>query len=353
MNALRAAMCSAASRRTHERGHQEDHRQFRGPRDAGPTCGAEPRNAHTGTPRSRNRHPSQAAAASRRVGLRRLRRCWLAIVLYERLQRTLHSAGAYAATIARPITDRLQGEGWRGNRALWGLVPTTANHWVQINEATSDQAAAGLDYLRSVLATWNARRAEAEQVSDRMLNATDMPTAAEYAVALHTADMLAFTGAKLDMLYAGIMHSMPVYRLYPATPEREAIALWWPWGRPPPLVDGGPAKPPKPRKKILDPSIITAARPQDVVREVMQRTGINRTTAQHLTAPMRIGMRMARRRKAEALLRQGVTKAEVARSVGLSPSRLSAMFKGQTFRTKNALLNRDLTDDEDEDEDYK
>jgi len=232
-------------------------------------------------------------------------------------------------------------------------VPTTANQWVQINEATSDQAAAALNYLRSVLATWDVRRPEAEQVSDRMLNATDMPTAAEYAVALHTADMLAFTGAKLDMLYAGIMHSMPVYRLYPATPEREAIALWWPWGRPPPLVDGGPAKPPKPRKKILDPSIITAARPQDVVREVMQRTGINRTTAQHLTAPMRIGMRMARRRKAEALLRQGVTKAEVARSVGLSPSRLSAMFKGQTFRTKNALLNRDLTDDEDEDEDYK
>jgi hypothetical protein len=50
-----------------------------------------------------------------------------------------------------------------------------------------------------------------------------MPTAAEYAVALHTADMLAFTGAKLYMLYAGIMHSMPVYRLYPATSEHEAI----------------------------------------------------------------------------------------------------------------------------------
>ena len=165
--------------------------------------------------------------------------------------------------------------------------------------------------------------------------------------------MLAFTGEKLTTLFAGIMHSMPIYRLHPATSEHEAIQLWWPWGRPSPLVDGGPAKPPKPRKKVLDPSIITTARPQDVVREVMQRTGINRTTAQHLTAPMRIGMRMARRRKAEALLRQGVTKAEVARSVGLSPSRISAMFKGQTFRTKNALLNRDLTDDEDEDEDYK
>jgi helix-turn-helix protein len=80
-----------------------------------------------------------------------------------------------------------------------------------------------------------------------------------------------------------------------------------------------------------------------VVREVLERTGINRTTAQRLTAPMRIGMRLARRRKAEALLRQGVTKAEVARSVGLSPSGISAMFKGQTFPTKKALSNGDGT----------
>jgi hypothetical protein len=80
-----------------------------------------------------------------------------------------------------------------------------------------------------------------------------------------------------------------------------------------------------------------------VVREVLERTGINRTTAQRLTAPMRIGMRLARRRKAEALLRQGVTKAEVARSVGLSPSGISAMFKGQTFPAKKALSNGDGT----------
>jgi hypothetical protein len=99
-----------------------------------------------------------------------------------------------------------------------------------------------------------------------------MPTAAEYAEALHTADMLAFIGEKLTTLYAGIMLSMPVYRIYTATSERDAIELWWPWGRPPPLVDGGPAKPLKPRKKVLDPSIITATRPQDVVREVMRRT---------------------------------------------------------------------------------
>ena len=92
--------------------------------------------------------------------------------------------------------------------------------------------------------------------------------------------MLAFIGEKLTTLYAAIMHSMPIYRLHPATSEREAIELWWPWGCPPPLVDGGPARPSKPRKKVLDPRIITATWPQDVVREVMQRTSINRTTAQ-------------------------------------------------------------------------
>lgn len=155
--------------------------------------------------------------------------------------------------------------------------------------AIPDEAATALDYLRFVLGSWNARRPEAEQVADCVVKATNMPTAAEYAVALHTADMLAFMGAKLDMLYAGMMHSMPVYRLYPATPEREAVELWWRWGRPPPLVDGGPARLSKARKKVLDPRIITATRPQDVVREVMQRTGINRTTVQHLTAPIRIG----------------------------------------------------------------
>ena len=41
-----------------------------------------------------------------------------------------------------------------------------------------------------------------------------------------------------------------------------------------------PSEPSKARKKVLDPRIITATRPQDVVREVMQRTSINRTTAQ-------------------------------------------------------------------------
>lgn len=141
--------------------------------------------------------------------------------------------------------------------------------------------------------------------------------------------MLCFVGEKLTSLYAGIMFSMPVYRLYPATSEAEAIGLWWPWGRPAPLIDGPPPRPPKQRKLVLDPTLITAARPQDVVREVIQKTGINRTTAQRMTAPLRRTMRLQRRFEAERLLRQGHTKAEVARIVGLSPSRISALFKGE------------------------
>jgi hypothetical protein len=260
----------------------------------------------------------------------------------RQVQSVLHTADAAAATIARPITERLHKEDmWRGNGALWAIVPASNREWVRIIEAGSDQIAGALDFLRAQWETSHSGYGQATDVSHRLVARDRMPTAAEYAEALHTADMLAFIGEKLTTLYAAIMHSMPVYRLHPATSEREAIELWWPWGRPPPLVDGGPARPSKARKKVLDPRIITATRPQDVVREVMQRTGINRTTAQHLTALLRIGMRLARQRKAEALLRQGVAKAVVARSVGLSPSRISAMFKGQTFPTKTALPNSD------------
>ncbi len=158
--------------------------------------------------------------------------------------------------------------------------------------------------------------------------------------------MLAFTSAKLDMLYAGIMHSMPIYRMYPATSEREALELWWPWGRAIPLVDGGPAKAPRPRKTTLDPSIITATRPGDVVKQVMAETGMNRITAQRLTGSLRRNLRQQQRKKAEAMLRKGATRAAVAKAVGLSASRISAMFKGQTFKppasqlspTESALL---------------
>jgi hypothetical protein len=146
-------------------------------------------------------------------------------------------------------------------------------------------------------------------------------------------------------LYAGIMHTMPIYRLYPATSEHEAISLWWAWGRPAPLLDGQPPRPPKPRKQVLDPSLITATRPQDVVREVMQKTGINRTTAARLTARMRAQMRSRRYVMAEMLLRRGKTKAAVAAEVGLSPSRISALFKGP--RRAVAI---DPDDEEDEEE---
>jgi hypothetical protein len=56
-----------------------------------------------------------------------------------------------------------------------------------------------------------------------------------------------------------------------------------------------------------------------------------------MTAKLRAGMRVERRNKALALLRQGKARAEVAREVGLSPSRISAMFKGQTFPTRKGL----------------
>jgi hypothetical protein len=271
----------------------------------------------------------------------------------RQLRSVLHTADAAADTIARPITERLHKEHmWRGNGALWANVPTSASDWVTIIEAGPNQILGSLDFLRAQWTTWHNRHTQATDVSHRLAVRDKMPTAAEYAEALHTADILAFIGEKLTALYAAIMHAMPVYRLYPATPEAEAIALWWPWGRPPPLVDGGPAKPSKSRKKVLDPRIITATRPQDVVREVVQQTGVNRTTAQRMTAKLRAGMRAERHAKALALLRQGQARAEVARIVGLSPSRISAMFKGQTFPSKKAVSKGDgiATDIWDEDE---
>lgn len=144
--------------------------------------------------------------------------------------------------------------------------------------------------------------------------------------------MLVFASEKLLSLYSGIIYSMPIYRLYPTTAEAEAIALWWPWGRPAPLlIDGSPPRPPKPHKQTLDPALITATRPQDIVREVTQKTGINRTMAQKMTAAIRAQMRNKRNNEVEYLLHQGLGKSEVARPVGLSPSRISAMFPGKEW----------------------
>jgi hypothetical protein len=126
----------------------------------------------------------------------------------------------------------------------------------------------------------------------------------------------------------------------PATSEREAIELWWPWGRPIPLADGGPPKVPNQRKAVLDPSTITRRARGDVVKQVMAQTGMNRITAQRLTAAMRRKMRVPQRHKAEEMLRKGETRAAVAKAVGLSASRISAMFKGKTFkpRSKRPLI---------------
>lgn len=277
-----------------------------------------------------------------------------ATTLYLRLSTKLQVVESNARALARPIT--LHGD-LRGShedvansivRAFWTPVPTTAEEWVPVVEATSEQAAAALDYLRATLATWDARRPVAAGILER-LGKREAPTAAEYAAAVHIADMLVFTSEKLLTLYAGLMHSMPIYRLYPTISEREAIALWWPWGQPAPLVDRVPPRPPKPRKQQLDPSIITAKRPQDVVREVIEKTGINRTTAQRMTAPMRKQMRWERQWQARQLLMEGLTKAEVARRVGLSPSRISALFKGKRFSdtsSRVALLAAAFRDDE-------
>jgi hypothetical protein len=254
--------------------------------------------------------------------------------LHRHLHEALETAKNHAAVIARPITTRLQGKGWRDNAVLWAMVPTAAARWVEIIEATPDQVIAALDYLRTDWASWQERRPIADRAANR-LGTAKPPSAGEYAEAMHIAEMLAFTGEKLSMLYGGIMHSVPIYRLYPAISEREAIAAWWPWGRAVPLMDGAPPRPPRQRKQTLDPAIITATRPQDVVRQVIELTGMNRTTAQRLTANLRARMRSQRQHEAETLLRKGMTKAEVARTVGLSPSRISAMFKGKHLQVRS------------------
>jgi hypothetical protein len=254
--------------------------------------------------------------------------------LKHHLMMVLHRAEDTAKVIAWPITNCLQREGWRGNVVLWARVPTGAGKWAEIIEATSDQVMGSLDYLRATLTTWTGRRPFADDVAARLFPPHRLPTAAEYAKAIHIADMLAFTSAKLSWLYAGIMHSMPIYRMHPSVSEREAIELWWPWGRAVPLVDGAPAKAPPPRKAMLDPSTITATRPTDVVKQVIAQTGMNRTTAQRLTVNLRRGLRQERKNKVEAMLCEGATRAAVAKAVGLSASRVSAMFKGQTFPTK-------------------
>jgi hypothetical protein len=50
-----------------------------------------------------------------------------------------------------------------------------------------------------------------------------MQTALEYAEAIYIVEMFVFIAMKLVTVYAGVMHSMPIY---PATSELEAITLW-------------------------------------------------------------------------------------------------------------------------------
>jgi hypothetical protein len=250
--------------------------------------------------------------------------------LRDHLSLRLNEADRLAVQLARPIAQHganlSRGDHTVANElvaAFATALPLAGEQWVRLSIATPDEVITALNRLRTQWATWSAHRpAVAETVAG--LNTADLPTAAAYAVALHIAEMLCFVGEKLTSLYAGIMFSMPIYRLYPATPEAEAIGLWWPWGRQAPLIAGPPPRPPK---AVLDPTLITTKRPQDIVREVMQKTGINRTTAQAMTADLRRQLRSQRQVQAAMLLAQGITKAEVARRVGLSPSRISALFK--------------------------
>jgi hypothetical protein len=232
--------------------------------------------------------------------------------------------------IERPIPERVAAgrEAWRGNNNFWTMIPVSDTTWRAVIDATPDAVIVALDLLRADHATWQARRAMAHDVQDRIERREDMPGADEYAQAVTIADRLVFTAGKLSRLYLAMLHSMPVWRVYPATPERDAVALWWPWGREPMLMDAAPPRRVVARR-IIDPATITATRPSDVVKEVMRQNGIDRTTAQRLTAALRAKMRDERQRKAERLLAKGVPKAHVAREVGLSPSRISAMFKDQ------------------------
>ena len=271
--------------------------------------------------------------------------------LHSYLSGRLVEAESNARSLAKPMTQHAQMRRDDPLKAaqlimrICAVVPTEAGSWVRIAEATPEQILASLDYLRSTLATWDERLPGAIRVANRLALdgdklPPDPPSAAEYSQAVHIVDMVICASTKLLALYTAIMMSMPIYRLYPATSEAEAIELWWPWGRPPPLVDGPPPRPLKPRKVVIDPSIITAPKPQDVVREVMAKTGINRTTAQRMTASMRAEMRRQRYFKARRLLSEGKTKADVAKAVGLSPSRISAMFKHEMNSIKATLKAR-------------
>lgn len=255
--------------------------------------------------------------------------------LQARLHARLHDAEAAAQIAARPITACLRVTRWGTNDALQTVVPDGAR-WASLIALSPAGAIAALDHLRVTLAQWTARREFADGI-ERRLDSPGSVTAAEYAEAIHIADLLEFASAKLASLYAGFMHSMPVYRLFPWLPEREAVDLWWPWGREAPLVARQPGRPGTVGKRTLDPSSITATQPHHVVREVIERTGMNRTTAQRLTAELRAKMRRDRLHEAVKLLACGATRADVARTVGLSPSRVSAMFKGRKFQhTKQA-----------------
>jgi hypothetical protein len=153
-----------------------------------------------------------------------------------------------ARIVEKPIADCMPGEWPYDNNELRANVPMPDGTFVQVINARPEQAFASLEYLRTRLAECKKQRPLVDNVSDRLCKGD--VTAQEYAAAICTAADLEFLSGKLVAFYGGIMHSMPIYRLYPAISECQAFDLWWPWGRVMPLVDGGSAKAPTPRRRF-------------------------------------------------------------------------------------------------------
>lgn len=258
--------------------------------------------------------------------------------LAYRLLKHLQSADERGEKLTRPLAEMWPvTERWPPNQVLDATVPLAADRWVRVTEATGDQALASLSFLRATWAAWCARRPTADDVRER-LDADAAVTALEYAEALHIGAMLEFTGERLVTLLNAMRHSMPIYRRFPHASEQDAVAAWWPWG---PAMAGGPPRPSGDKATKLDPSIITATKPADVIREVMEKLGVSRVLAGKLTKDIRATMRRERKATAREMLWQGVPRAEVAKAVGISPSRLGEIFKGRKFaqnRRRMAVL---------------
>jgi hypothetical protein len=260
------------------------------------------------------------------------------VVMHKPLADNLGRAKSARQTFDHPIM-RCMSHMWKANAVLGVAIPMPDGRFVRVNHMRGHQVIAGLAHIRSMVAEHERDAVFARDVDARLM-AGEPVTSQDYATALNTAVALCFYATKLEAFYRAIMHSMPVYRLHPATSEAEAIEAWWPWGRAVPLIDGGPAKPPRTRKKLLDPALITANRPDEVVKQVMALAGTNRITAQRMSKALRDRMRHDRKAKAVALLREGKSRAAIAKELNLSASLISKLLKGERTKQEMTRLER-------------